>query len=106
MGRIAPELSGKPGESGCRGRDNRLFVEAVLGLARTGLAMARSAGSVGKWFHCIYALLALGGQKGVWERIFKALRDDPDFESVLIDGTLVRSTSMAPAQKGDSKIRP
>jgi hypothetical protein len=29
-------------------------------------------------------------QKGVWERVFKALCDDPDFEDVLIDGTLVR----------------
>jgi putative transposase len=28
--RIAPELSGKAGDPGSSGRDNRLFIEAVL----------------------------------------------------------------------------
>jgi transposase len=55
----------------------------------------------GKWF-TVYTRFWRWAQKGVWERVFKALRDDPDFEYVLIDGTL-RSISMAPAQKGDSE---
>ena len=34
--RIAPELPGKAGDPGATARDNRLFVEAVLWIARTG----------------------------------------------------------------------
>ena len=34
--RIAPELPGKKGDPGKSGTDNRLFVEAVLWVARTG----------------------------------------------------------------------
>jgi transposase len=34
--RIAPLMQGKPGDRGRRGANNRLFVEAVLWLARTG----------------------------------------------------------------------
>jgi transposase len=42
-------------------------------------------------------------KKGVFERIFKALSPDPDFEYVLIDGTIVKVHRHGPAQKGDSK---
>ena len=28
---------------------------------------------------------------GVFERLFKALRDDPDFEYVIADGTIVKT---------------
>jgi transposase len=34
--RIAPQLPGKKGDPGATARDNRLFVEAVLWIARTG----------------------------------------------------------------------
>jgi putative transposase len=39
--RIAPHLSGKVGDAGSRGRDNRLFIDAVLWVARTGSAVGR-----------------------------------------------------------------
>jgi putative transposase len=100
--RIAPELPGKESDPGATARDNRLFVEAVLWIARTGAPWRDLPEEFGKWF-TVYTRFWRWAQKGVWERIFKALSDDPDFEYVLIDGTLVRSTSMAPAQKGDSK---
>jgi len=37
----------------------------------------------------LHALLALVAT-GVWERVFKALSDDPDFEYVMIDRTICR----------------
>lgn len=33
--RIAPELSGRAGNPGSSGRENRIFIEAVLWIART-----------------------------------------------------------------------
>jgi len=55
--------------------------------------------------HRLYALLALGAEGG-WERVFKALCDDPDFEYVLIDGTLVRVHQHGTGAKRGLKIRP
>jgi transposase len=45
-------------------------------------------------------------KKGVWERLFKALAEDPDFEYLIIDSTLVRAHQHAAgAKSGAAKIR-
>ncbi len=103
--RIAPELPGKLGDPGRSGRDNRLFVEAVLWIARTGTPWRDLPDTFGKWFTA-YTRFWRWAQKGVWERAFKALSDDPDFEYVLIDGTLVRVHQHGTGAKGGLKIRP
>jgi putative transposase len=103
--RIAPELSGKAGDPGSSGRDNRLFIEAVLWIARTGSPWRDLPETFGKWF-TVYTRFWRWAQKGVWERVFNALCDDPDFEYVLIDGTLVRVHQHGTGAKGGLKIRP
>jgi len=103
--RMAPDLPGKPGDPGRSGRDNRLFVEAVLWIARTGTPWRDLPDVFGKWFTA-YTRFWRWTQKGVWERVFKALSDDPDFEYVLIDGTLVRVHQHGTGAKGGLKIRP
>jgi hypothetical protein len=45
-------------------------------------------------------------KKGVWERIFKHLSEDSDFEYVFIDATLVRVHQHGTGAKGGLKIRP
>jgi hypothetical protein len=42
----------------------------------------------------------------VWERIFKHVSEDSDFEYVLIDATLVRVHQHGTGAKGELKIRP
>jgi transposase len=103
--RIAPELPGKVGDPGGSGRDNRLFIEAVLWIARTGSPWRDLPEAFGKW-STAYTRFWRWAQKGVWEHVFKALRDDPDFEYVLIDGTLVRVHQHGTGAKGGLKIRP
>jgi hypothetical protein len=42
----------------------------------------------------------------VFERVFKALSDDPDLEYALIDGTIVKVHRHGSGAKGGLKIRP
>ena len=46
-------------------------------------------------------------ESGVWERVFKALADDPDNEYAMIDATIVRAHqhSAGARKKGDA-IKP
>src|SRR6201989_2596151 len=103
--RMEGHCLGKPGDPGRSGRNNRLFVEAVLWIARTGSPWRDLPEGFGKWF-TVYTRFWRWVQKGVWERVFKALCDDPDVEYVLIDGTLVRVHQHGTGAKGGLKIRP
>ena len=66
--RIAPELPGKVGDPGATARDNRLFVEAVLWIARTGAPWRDLPQEFGNWVHRLHPLLALGAEGRVGER--------------------------------------
>lgn len=88
--RMEPHLPGKASDPGRSGRDNRLFVEAILWLARSGAHWRVLPGEFGKW-NSIYQRFNRWCRDGVWERLFKALSHDPDFEYVLVDSTIVRA---------------
>jgi len=103
--RIAPELPGKIGDPGRSGDDNRRFVEGVLWVARTGAPWRDLPDAFGKWY-TVYTRFWRWAKKGVWERIFKHLSEDSDFEYVLIDATLVRVHQHGTGAKGGLKIRP
>jgi nucleotidyltransferase/DNA polymerase involved in DNA repair len=44
--------------------------------------------------------------KGVFERVFRSLSGDPDFEYAIIDGTIVRVHQHGTGAKGELEIRP
>ncbi len=103
--RIAPLLPGKEGDPGRSGRDNRLFLEAVLWRVRAGAPWRDlplrfgNRGSVWKRFR-------RWAEKGVFERIFNELSGDPDFEYALVDGTIVKVHRHGTGARGGRKIRP
>jgi transposase len=86
-------------------RGNRLFVEAVLWIARTGAPWRDLPQEFGNWF-TVYTRFWRWAQKGTWERIFKGLSDDPDLEYVLIDATYIRVHQHGTGAKGGLKNRP
>ena len=51
---------------------------------------------------------ALSGNqhKGIWWRIFAAMSDDPDFEYLIVDSTVIRAHQHASGAKKGLKIRP
>lgn len=102
--RIAALVPGKAGDPGRPARDNRLFVEAVLWIARTGAPWRDLPEEFGKWY-TVYTRFWRWAKKNVWERIFQILSDDPDFEYVAVDGTLVRVHQHGTGAKGGLKNR-
>ena len=103
--RMAPELPGKEGDPGGTSPDNRLFVEAVLWIARTGAPWRDLPIAFGKWYS-VYTRFWRWAQTGVWERVFRAMSDDPDFEYVLIDGTHIRVHQHGTGAKGGLATKP
>ena len=87
--RIELLVAGKKGDRGRTGSDNRLFLDAVLWLARTASPWRDLPPELGNWrtTHCRFCRWILAG---VWESLFKALSTAPDFEYVLVDATICK----------------
>ena len=101
--RMAPLLPGKKGDPGRSGADNRLFVEAILWLVRTGVPWRDLPAVFGHW-NSIFMRFSRWSKAGVWDRLFEAMADDPDFEYILIDSTIVRTHQHAAGKKGGLKL--
>jgi len=102
--RVAPLLPGKVGDPGRSAADNRLFLEAVLWIARVGAPWRDLPPMFGKW-NSVFQRFRRWAVKGVFERLFQALSGDPDFEYALIDGTIVRVHQHGTGAKGGLTIR-
>lgn len=88
--RIEQLLPGKASDPGCTAKDNRLFVEAILWILRTGSPWRDSPREFGKW-HSTYMSFARWRDSGVWERVADVLGSDADMEHLFIDSTIVRA---------------
>jgi transposase len=103
--RISGLIIGRPDQRGSTGRDNRMFVEGVLWIVRTGAPWRDLPEMFGEW-NSVFRRFSRWREKRVWDRIFEALSDDPDFEYLIIDSTIVRAHQHASGAKGGLKIRP
>jgi putative transposase len=101
--RMAPHLPGKAGDPGRSGTDNRLFVEAVLWLARTGIPWRDLPAVFGSW-NSNFVRFSRWSKAGVWDRLFTVMAQEPDFEYILIDSTIVRTHQHAAGKKGGLKL--
>jgi len=78
-----------------------MFVEGVLWIVRTGSPWRDLPEAFGGW-NSLFRRFSLWSIKGVWRRIFETMSDDPDFEYVIVDSTIVRAHQ---GKKGGLKIR-
>jgi transposase len=102
--RIAPLVSGKPGDPGRHGEDNRLFVDAVLWMCRTGAPWRDLPEEFGEW-NSVWRRFSRWAKRGVWSRILERVSDDPDLEQVIIDATSIRAHQHAAGGKGGPRLR-
>jgi len=71
--RIEPLLSGKAGDRGATGNNNRLFIEAILWICRTGTPWRDMPAYFGNW-HTLFTRYNRWSKAGRWEAILKHYR--------------------------------
>jgi transposase len=87
--RIKDLLPGRPGQHGGVAKDNRLFIDAVLWIGKTGAPWRDLPERFGDW-NAVWKRFDRWAKKGVWQRVFAALQD-PDLEWLILDSTIVRA---------------
>lgn len=102
---IEPLLPGTVRDRGRTAKDNRLFLEAVLWKVRVGGPWRDLPSGFGEW-NSVFRRFRRWAQRGVFQRLFEAVSGDPDFEYVLVDGTIVSVHQKASGAKGGLSIRP
>jgi transposase len=93
-------LPGKKGDPGVTAKDNRLFVNAVFYVAKTGVPWRDLPERLGHW-HRVFQRFNRWCKKGVFTRIFEVLRD-PDLEVLMLDSTVIRAHQHSAGQKNST----
>lgn|SRR5690606_36052276 len=102
--RIEGLLPGKVGDPGRTGADNRVFVDGVLWVLRSGARWQDLPERYGKW-KTVHKRFTRWARAGVWEKVFASLTGDPDNQYLMLDTTLVRAHQQAASGKGGPGIR-
>jgi transposase len=87
--RIKGLLPGRPDQPGWTARDNRLLIDAVLGIAKAGAPGRDLPGRFGNW-NSVWRRFGRWAKKGTWQRAFEALQG-PDLEWLILDSTIIRA---------------
>ena len=86
---IEPVLPGRGGDPGRSGNDNRMSLEGMIWITRTGAPWRDLPGEFGKW-NTVHKRFRRWVHGGVFERIFEVIEDDLDLKAVMVDGTFAK----------------
>src|SRR6266849_5533670 len=84
--RIKDFLPGREGDPGVTAEDNRLFIDGVLWIAKTGVPWRDLPERFGNW-NSVWKRFDRWSRKGIWKLVFEALQD-ADLEWLILDSTI------------------
>src|SRR5436305_5412923 len=102
-GRIKGLLTGRPGQHGGVAQDNRLFIDAVVYVGRTGIPWADLPARFGNW-NSVWRRFDRWAKAGRRDPILAALRE-PDLDLLILDSTAVRAHPCAAGAKKMGRLR-
>lgn len=103
--RMSAHIIGDERTRGSSGRDNRMFVEAVLWIVRTGSPWRDLPSFFGRW-NTVFKRYRDWVRADVFARLFEACSDEPDLEYAMVDATIVKVHRHGQGSKGGLKARP
>jgi len=103
--KMEPHCLGKPTDPGRSGGDNRLFVEAVLWVVRTGSPWRDLPAVFGNW-NTVFKRYRDWVKGDVFIRLFEACSEEPDMEYAMVDATIVKVHRHGQGAKGGLRARP
>jgi transposase len=92
--RMQDLLPGRKETVGRTAADNRVFVNGVLWVLRSGARWRDLPERYGK-YKSVHKRFARWAVKGVWEQVFRTLTQDAQNEYLMIDSTIVRAHQQA-----------
>ena len=103
--RLKPHLPGSKGQRGRRGKDNRLFLNALLWKLRTGTPWRHLPPEFGLW-KSVSNRFYRWRDLGVFAKLLAIAADAPDLEWLMIDATHIKAHPHAAGAKGGTKASP
>jgi transposase len=96
---LPPERKSGPGRPA---RENRLMVNAMVWIVRSGAPWRDLPERFGPW-QSVYTRFSRWSRKGVWQKVAACLHEDPDLENLSIDSSYVRAHQHSAGGKGGLK---
>ena len=91
-------LPGRGDEPGRPAVNNRLFVDAVFWIAKTGAPWRDLPERFGCW-NTVFRRFSRWAKTGVWARVLEVLAGEPDLEMLILDSTIIRAHAHAAGAK-------
>ena len=99
---LAKHLPGQAGAWGGVAKDNRLFINAVFWILRTGSPWRDLPTEYGDWKNT-HRRFSRWRDKGIWEKLLEQLVADVDYEWLMIDASHIKVHPHAAGARGGNQ---
>jgi transposase len=99
---LEPHLPGRKGAWGGKARDNRLFINAIFWILRTGAPWRDLPPDYGDWKNT-HRRFCRWRDQGIWESLLEQLVTEPDYEWLMIDASHIKVHPHAAGAKGGNQ---
>ena len=100
--KLEAHLPGRKGKVGRPCADNRLFINAVFWILRTGSPWRDLPPDYGNWNN-VHRRFSRWRDKNIWGKLLEILIDEPDYQWLMIDASHIKVHPHAAGAKGGNQ---